>query len=546
MDANAILQQSLGPMLEGIAAYGRQLADQRRLADERQYRRSVVSEERQYAQSVRDDERTYQERRDAKRNEREDTVYSRARADAKSDDQDKHRRELVRNITAAFPGDNVAGMSDAALEARSIEAKRKLAADDVSAKSEAEIRGDARRMGIADAEKGDIAAVRKAVIDKRSQEAADLERTRIAQADQIQEDRLGEPGGKSALEAYNSLAQQKAAVLREFAISTMQENAVEDPERKRRVGAKTVALLATTDPELYQKLVGNPKLNQGVLERIKNGEMPAPGSVDAEQSGILLSVNQQADAEVMKEDLASGRLDAMRSRGDSFEKKAILDARLRDIDDKISGLTQAYPALRKRPYIDKDVLIGAKVATGSGLPGLPKPSAALSQPASSPVPDKPSAASGFGDSPMRVIAPAPAGLNAPPSQAVSPDGFWSGGGPMSSMPTVDVNNLVPLDTMSQYRSRARELTAGPRGSFDPLQLPMDDRIAMLTGIAPQQVGLSRFSVTPAEVVSRNRDAIYDQFSKLPPAVQEKAVIDAISASYNDPTRRRPLFGWQYD
>lgn len=577
MTPEQILQQNLGPMLDGIAAYGRQLADERKLKRDREYQREVRDEERQYQRAVRQDDREYQGAVRDEQRRREDAVSARNRTERKADELESHRLTLQRKVQAAFPDENVAGMTDAQLEAKAVAAEQKLASDSVMAKSETEIRATARTMGIADAATGDIATLRKSVADAKSKEAADAERSRIAAVDQLQEGRLNAPEGKGALEAYNTLAAQKAALLREFAMRSMQGTNEDDPEAKRRIGEKTIAMLATTNPELYGKLAGNPKLKAAVLDRIAIGQMPPTGALDIEQSAILLSINQQASSEVTKEDLASGRLDAIRARSDSYERKAALDAQIKDIDDKINGLIQAFPALRKRPFIDQDVLIGAKPPPDMSpklptLPGLPAPAGGVDKGQNVPTGRLPgvslSAPTAQDVSEMQQFVGAGGGAGsefAPPpvdgyGSEIDPekdpyfavlDAFRSGGaspgGPLTVIPRNVASSAVPLDTMSQYSARAKELTSNPFWwRYDALRVPMDEAIADRLGIRPKQIGLSRFSVPASEIVRRNRDASYDAFSKLPPGVQEQAVIDAINASYNDPNRSRPPFGLQYD
>ena len=130
-----------------------------------------------------------------------------------------------------------------------------------------------------------------------------------------------------------------------------------------------------------------------------------------------------------------------------------------------------------------------------------------------------------------------------------------------SPPTLRVNpprsfempDVGPPDLMTQYNMRAKELTAGsretPETAMSPLTRPLYSNMAALLNVQPGQVGASRFSNVPEDVVASDLDKYLEQFGKIPEEYQRYAVDDALQKSYEESNlrnRKDPRSsGWSY-
>lgn len=117
----------------------------------------------------------------------------------------------------------------------------------------------------------------------------------------------------------------------------------------------------------------------------------------------------------------------------------------------------------------------------------------------------------------------------------------------------EMTDVGPPDLMTQYNMRAKELRAGsretPETAISPLTRPLYANMAALLNVQPEQVGASRFSNIPEDVVASNPDKYMEMFGKLPEEYQRYAVDDALRKSYEEQeeqNRKDPRkSGWSY-
>jgi len=439
MDATQILNQNLSPMLDAIRSYGRQLAEEKNL-----------QEQRDYQQSLRAEERTYQE-----------GVREKARTDAFTDDAKRRRIENERKVLQAFPGLNIAGMSDAQLESKSLEATRKISFDDTLAKSDAQIRADAQNYGIKDFATAEITSLRKLVSDAKIKEVVDAETKKKSAVEEYEDQRLASGSGAAAAQAYADLANQRADLLREFAVLSKRPDDM--PVDKVAIGRRAVQLMSGGDPlsaspddmEIGSKLfamMNDPKnkdMKALILDPILRGETPSNDVIsrlipDPMQQMYLLGLNARALRDVNAIDPKMLQAEAAVNRNSVYSQKFLLGDRLSMLDSSMRQLTEAYPSLKKRPNVNIERLTNApdpgdptKTRTGSSLQTLPAPVAVT-----------PAAAGGT------VATPGtPASANTVPSIV----------GRSQGMETPQISTVPTL--ASQFQSVMPSLSVGPKNIF---------------------------------------------------------------------------------
>lgn len=375
MDASQIVNQNLSPMLDAIRSYGRQLAEEKNLQEQRDYQRTLRNEERTYQEGVRE----------------------KARTDAFTDDAKRRRIENERKVLQAFPGLNIAGMSDAQLESKSLEATRKISFDDTLAKSDAQIRADAQNYGIKDFATAEITSLRKLVSDAKIKEAVDAETQKKSAVEAYEDQRLASGSGAAAAQAYADLANQRADLLREFAVLSKRPDDM--PVDKVAIGRRAVQLMSGGDPlsaspddmEIGSKLfamMNDPKnkdMKALILDPILRGETPSNDVIsrlipDPMQQMYLLGLNARALRDVNAIDPKMLQAEAAVNRNSVYSQKFLLGDRLSMLDSSMRQLTEAYPSLKKRPNVNIERLTTApdpgdptKVRGGSSLPALPAP-----------------------------------------------------------------------------------------------------------------------------------------------------------------------------
>lgn len=539
MDATQIVNQNLAPMLDAIRSYGQQIAKERDIEEQRQYQADLRREERTYQEGRTRDERAYQEkvRRDAR-----DAVFA--------DEARKRKIENQRTIARAFPSEDTSNMTDVQLESRALEATRKITRDDLMSKSESEVRSDAQKMGIPNFDKAAIQDLRKAVEDKKVQEQIDAKQKAFKAEEDFQGNRLATDAGKTALDQYNQLSRQKADLLKEMV--SMSGTPDDVPIDKAAVGARAIQLLSGADmtmsgeeaeagKKIYDALTDprNKMLKTLILDKISAGIPPSiedinkiPG-IDERGKMFLSTLSTRAIADVTREDpkMIAARNGA--DRNSFYSRKFSIGEAYKAIDSEMARLTTEFPALRKIPAINMEQLTSPKpmAQPSGGVPGGPPVSAFPA-----------------------TRTPAPGGAVVAPASNVPASPVSDS--PMSRIPGIETASpefMGPPNlpgTLSAFQSRAKELAGADRRSgelaVDPLLIPLYQNIGAATGMRPEQVGASRFSVTVPDLVRRNLDASLGNFAALPPDVQNRAMLDAITKSYQEPQARRPLFGWQYE
>lgn len=515
MDATQIVNQNLAPMLDAIRSYGQQIAKERELADQRQYQESVRNDERRYQEGRIADERRYQEK-----------TREKTRTDAFADEARKRRIENERTITRAFPGEDVSKMSEAQLESRALEATRKITRDDVTAKSESDIRSEAQKIGIPDFDKKPVAELRKAIEDIKVQEQIDAKQKAFKAEDEFQGNRLATDAGRDALSQYNKLRQEKAEKLKQMAMISSAPD--ESPVDRAAVGARMIQLMSEGDIsmapeeiEIGKKLYGvmsdpkNSALKASILDVIQAGGRPSmealskiPGLTPRDEA-YLVGLNARALSDVTVANPKLMTAQAAMDRNTIYSQKIAIGESIKSIDAEMNRMTSEFPALRKIPTIDVDLL---------RAPSQPSAPAAGKNPVL-PAPGK---------IPGVVVpgAPNPVGASAVPT---APEMF----GPPS-----------PRDAFVQEGIRLGKLAA--RGGVNTSDLQADlttpfyENVASTLGIMPQQIGASVFEKRPRSIVADNFPT--DQFNALPDDVKNKIYLDALAAASNTPQQPYSPFG----
>jgi len=486
MDASQIVSQNLAPMLDAIRSYGQQIADERKLKEQRDYQAGIRQEERQYQEGRTASDRLYQEGLETRR--REDLVKEEAK---------RRRLENDRKIVQAFPGEDVSKMTDAQAESRAIEATRKITREDTLAKTDDQIRADAKKMGIAGSDTAPVTELANLIADATVKKTFDAQKKLAEFAEQENARKLQEPDGLKARSNYGQLAAMKAELIRD--LSTMQDDNAEPPVDRRLIGNKVMQLLMQGDidtpveqlevgKKIYQALTDprNRDIQERVLKPILEGKKPAADAVAA-IPGInpgdliyLASLEAKAIADVTGRDPKMIQALAAQGRHESYLKKLEIGTTLNEINSEMKRLTTAFPALSRIPSIDMDALMNPKVkappgtqASGS-IPVLPPAeSGSMSTPL---VPAGPMPASGVS---VNKFSPMPFPLTG--SRFTSPNiTAWKMDQPSPSLPGavppgISMSSLVRSPTADgniQYPTMIGDNGVGPfRGPVQNMPLP---------------------------------------------------------------------------
>jgi len=378
MDPQAILRENLGPLTEALTAYGNRLGAERDLRDRRAYDRGVVLDNRAYDKTLTADQRAYADKTRGEGWKHEEEVDARRRNENRSDEALKHRTDLVREVTQAFPNEDTAQMSDAQLEARASDAKRHNLNQDLAAKGDGEIRQDASRMGMVGADKANISAVRKFVLDTKTAEFNRAEQAKEKAKGDYQEQELSQPDGAKALQQFQALADRKSQLLKEFVTISMTQ-----PETNRdtakRIGDLTIRMLAANNPDVLKKL--SPQ-DQAL---IASGQKPI-GLTNSSALQAIAQVNLEAAMQIHSSDIQAGRADAMELRNTNYARKEAIGQSMHEIDQAMDRMATAFPALNKRARIDPAAFdAGPSSGNKGSLPPLPPPGAQISPSATSPA-----------------------------------------------------------------------------------------------------------------------------------------------------------------
>lgn len=304
--------------------------------------------------------------------------------------------------------------------------------------------------------------------------------------------------------------------------------------------------MAPEEIEIGKKLYGvmsdpkNSALKASILDVIQAGGRPSmealskiPGLTPRDEA-YLVGLNARALSDVTAANPKLMTAQAAMDRNTIYSQKIAIGESIKSIDAEMNRMTSEFPALRKIPTIDVDLL---------RAPSQPSAQPSGSVPGGPPVSAFPATRTTAPGG--AVVAPA---SNVPESPVSDSH--------MSRIPGIETASpefMGPPNlpgTVSAFQSRAKELAGADRRSgelaVDPLLIPLYQNIGAATGMRPEQVGASRFSVTVPDLVRRNLDASLGNFAALPPDVQNRAMLDAITKSYQEPQARRPLFGWQYE
>jgi hypothetical protein len=531
---------ALAPMLNAIRSYGQQLAEERRIKEQRDYQSAVRNEERDYMKGVREEERAYAEAR-----------ARRIREEGFQDEARRRRTENERKVLQAYPGLNVQEMSDAQLESKALEATRKITFDDTMAKSDAQIRTEAQNYGVKDFATADITSLRKLVSDAKVKEAIDAETEKRKAGEAYEDQRLTTGDGAAAAQAYASLANQRADLLREFAILSKQPD--DKPVDKVAIGRRAVQLMSGADPlssspddmEIGSKLfamMNDPKnrdMKALILDPILRGEAPSNDAIsrlipDPMHQMYLLGLNARALRDVNAIDPKMLQAEAAVNRNSVYSQKFLLGDRLAMLDSSMRQLTDAYPSLKKRPNVNLERLTApsnpgdpTKIRSGSAL--LPLPVSSPSQP----ITQEPDRLTASARKPIQY-PPMPPGFyqedQAPEAQLIGPN-----------QPAVN----MPLSPVEQFYREAKRLGAleGRGGAYtygaqSSLMTPFYESVAGTLGVQPQQVGSSIFYKNPRSIVADKFPQ--QQFDQLPDNVKNQIYIDALNRASSAPA---PKYDW---
>lgn len=372
MDASQILNQNLAPMLDAIRSYGQQIADQRKLNEQRDYQFGLRQEERRYQEGRTASDRLYQEELDTRTREK---VFK--------DEAKKRRLENDRKIVQAFPGEDVSKMTDSQSESRAIEATRKITREDTLAKTDDQIRADAKKMGIAGFDTVPVTDLANSIADATVKKAFDAQKKMTEFTDQENSRKLQEPDGQKAKLNYEQLAVKKADLIRDLAFTP--DDKTDPPVDRKVIGSKVMQLLMQGDMDtpleqlesgkkMYEALTDprNKDIQERVLRPILEGRKPAtdaiagiPG-VTPQDLAYLSSLEAKAIADVTSRDPKMIQALASQGRNDSYLKKLEIGTTLNEINSEMKRLTLSFPALSKIPSIDMDALSNPKVKAPPG------------------------------------------------------------------------------------------------------------------------------------------------------------------------------------